>query len=439
MRNVRRSGWGLEKTAVTSLGNLEEFSSNTRGESGLPVGLGRSYGDSALNSSGSSWSCLARKHISVDTDSQTAQVGAGVTIGELERAALPYSLFPPVVPGTEFVTIGGAIAADVHGKSHHKYGTFSQHVIELDLMDATGCIQTLTRDGDTEEEFFATAGGMGLTGIIVAAKVRLIPTQTSFFKVEEKRTQTIQDVISTINNFDSKYDYTVAWIDFSGDYRGRGVVTGGNHARLSDLTPKYARNPLKIKKPRAITIPRAIPGFLINRFTVRMFNELWFRKPLTNGLVHASKFLHPLDPVQKWNRIYGSKGFLQYQFVVPLDSTEFITDVLIEMRKIKAPSFISVLKKFEGAEVGYLSFPKPGWTLAIDVPIGVRGLSDSLDRLDKRVAELGGRIYLAKDSRLSIENFQQMYPRHSAWQIIKSKMDPENYWQSDQGRRLGLC
>jgi decaprenylphospho-beta-D-ribofuranose 2-oxidase len=172
---------------------------------------------------------------------------------------------------------------------------------------------------------------------------------------------------------------------------------------------------------------------------VRIFNSVWFRKPLSTGEVHFKKFLHPLDPVREWNRVYGRRGFLQYQFVVPLESVDFLRIVLAEMKGIKAPSFISVLKKFEGPKGPYLSFPSQGWTLAIDIPIGVKGLDEVLNTLDSQLAEIGGRVYLAKDSRISKVNFRKMYPGYAQWLMVKMNMDPENYWQSDQGRRLGLC
>jgi decaprenylphospho-beta-D-ribofuranose 2-oxidase len=439
LKQTFRSGWGLASSARTNFAPIQEFDVSNRGNSGLPVGLGRSYGDSALNSDGNSWSVFAINEIVIDPNTKVAQVGAGATIGELERAALPLGLFPPVVPGTEFVTIGGAIAADVHGKSHHKYGTFSKHVLEFDLMDATGTIHNLKPEGDTRERFLATAGGMGLTGIILSARIQLIPVETAYFKVEEKRASNFKELVSLINDFDRRYEYTVAWIDFSGRYSGRGIVSGGNHARLSELSGKKTISPLASKKPRNLTLPNIFPSFTINRFTVRAFNSLWYHKPATKGIVHSTKFLHPLDPIQKWNRIYGRRGFLQYQFVVPLNAVSFVSDVLFEMGKLKAASFVSVLKKFDGPEGAYLSFPKPGWTLAIDVPVGTTGLHEALSYLDKQVIALGGKIYLAKDSRLSAENFRNMFPEYSKWLDVKRALDPNNYWQSDQGRRLGLC
>jgi decaprenylphospho-beta-D-ribofuranose 2-oxidase len=439
MRSAIRSGWGLEKKVNTVEGSSTEFNATTKGDSGVPVGLGRSYGDSALNSKGQSWNALDHKHIEIDVATGMATVGAGASIGELERAAIPFGLFPAVVPGTEFVTIGGAIAADVHGKSHHKYGTFTRHVIGFKLLNARGEIKEISATNSSSDTFFATSGGMGLTGLILEAKIQLIPIKTSYFQVHEKRACSLNALISTINEFDRNFDYTVAWIDFSGKYKGRGIVSGGNHANASELPKRLAKVPLKNRAPRRITLPKIFPSSTINRFSVRLFNEFWYRKPVAKGYVHASKFLHPLDPIQKWNRIYGKRGFLQYQFVVPLGAEHFIEEVLNELKAIRAPSFLSVLKKFEGLKGPFLSFPMPGWTLAIDMPIGIKGLTETLTRLDSKVIALGGRVYLAKDSRVSREDFQKMYPEYAAWLKIKNRMDPENYWQSDQGRRLGLC
>ena len=439
MKSTVRRGWGVEKQSRTLLGEIEDFQKSTRGECGIAVGLGRSYGDSSLNEKGASWSSRSNSLISIDSNSRIATVGAGVTIGELETAALPLGLFPPVVPGTEFVTVGGAIAADIHGKSHHKFGTFSRHVLEMTVMDAAGKFRTFFPTGETREFFLATAGGMGLTGVIVSAKILLIPLETSYFTVKEERAQNLEELLELVLEFDKQFDYTVAWVDLSGLYNGRGIVTGGNHASRSELPPALREQPLKLKFAPRITIPNIFPSFTINVLSVRIFNFLWFRKPLSNGVVHFKKFLHPLDPVLEWNRIYGKKGFLQYQFVVPYDSIHFLSQVLSEMKRISAPSFISVLKKFEGFDQPYLSFPREGWTLAIDIPAGVSGLEESLSSLDQELARIGGRVYLAKDSRLSEVNFKKMYPSYSQWLEVKKSLDPENYWQSDQGRRLGLC
>ena len=198
-------------------------------------------------------------------------------------------------------------------------------------------------------------------------------------------------------------------------------------------------HPLKLKFAPRITIPKIFPSFTVNILSVRIFNFLWFRKPLSKGVVHFRKFLHPLDPVLEWNRIYGKKGFLQYQFVIPYDSIHFLSQVLSELKRISAPSFLSVLKKFEGFDQPYLSFPREGWTLALDIPTGVSGLEESLSSLDQELTRIGGRVYLAKDSRLSEVNFKKMYPNYLQWLEVKKSLDPENYWQSDQGRRLGLC
>ena len=439
MKWSKRKGWGRERFGFTFSDDFENFSELTKGDNGLPVGLGRSYGDSSINSNGVSWSVKSEKFIEIDLVNKLVHVGAGVTIGELERAASKVGLFPPVVPGTEFVSIGGAIAANIHGKSHNKFGSFVNHLVELTLINHEGQTLILHPDGESQKLFKATVGGIGLTGIIQSARIRLIDIETSFFVVEDRRANNLLEVIEFIYHFDSIYDYTVAWIDFSGEFQGRGIVSGGNHATLDQLSKKQRNNPLKIALPRNLSVPDIFPSFFINKNTIRVFNAIWFHKPIATEIVSYMKFLHPLDSLRNWNRVYGKRGFLQYQFVVPFEHVEFLFAVLKEFRKIGAASFLTVLKKFESDDDPYLSFPIPGWTLAVDIKVGIQGLEKLLQRLDEQIILLGGRVYLVKDSRISELHFKKMYPMYTEFLKVKTLNDPNNYWQSDQGRRLGLC
>lgn len=442
MNDLKRSGWGrtwFSNRPIFDAKNFQKTEPQNRGESGLPIGLGRSYGDSSLNLDGVLWTCENNKSLTIDTMTSTAVCDSGVTIGELERAASIHGLFPPVVPGTEFVTIGGAIASDVHGKSHHSIGSFGDQILEILLLDSQGNLMTLKPDEESGQIFWATVGGMGLTGIILSAKIKLIPIETTFFNSKEVRVNNLSEALVELKNLDKIFSYTVAWIDFSGKYKGRGLVSGGNHAKKSELNSLQAKNSFALKFPKKILLPDIFPSNFINRFTVRIFNEFWYRKPIKNGIIHFQKFLHPLDSIQNWNYVYGKKGLIQYQIQVPENNEKFLFQVMEKFKSINAASFLVVLKKFGSENQGLLSFPRAGWTLAIDLPSNLEGLEDCLAELDAELVALGGRIYLTKDQRLSRENFQKMYPQFQEWIRIKNIVDPDNYWQSDQGRRLGLC
>ena len=442
MNVVYRTGWGRNLGAnvcVLDISNFEQRSSYVKNGSGLAIGLGRSYGDSSLNSSGLSWSSESLSSIVIDQHQMVAFCGAGVTIGDLERAAIKYGLFPKVVPGTEFVTIGGAIASNIHGKSHQRFGSFGDQLSEITLIDADGITHHLTPQGVTKEQFWATVGGLGLTGAIVSAKVSLMAVQTAFVKIDEIRVHSLVQLLDALQDFDRKYLYTVAWIDLSGDFKGRGVVSGANAAAIGEVPKKFRSNPLVMKKPRNVSLPDIFPSRFINRLTVRIFNLLWFYKPLKRGSVNLQPYLHPLDSIKDWNRIYGDKGFIQYQISVPFGKEDFLHNLLKELREIGGVSFLGVVKRFGESDPTFLSFAKMGWTISLDISASNNKLLLALDRLDEQLVKIGGRVYLTKDSRLSKSNFEAMYSQHKDWLRIKKRMDSRNFWQSEQGKRLGLC
>jgi decaprenylphospho-beta-D-ribofuranose 2-oxidase len=441
MTSRKRTGWGRTSQATCELIDIDEFDHRgiaETGSFGLTVGLGRSYGDSSLITNGATWSCRFKKNIDINRKEFVATCGSGVTIGELERAAAEVSLFPPVVPGTEYVTIGGAVASNIHGKSHHSQGAFGNQLKEITLLNSKGEIQILTPEGKSEL-FWATVGGMGLTGAILSAKIKLIPIKSQEVLVREKRVNSLEQLLSTLKEFDTKHVYTVAWIDLSGKYSGRGIVSGGSHAEVTSKRFKFSKALKKYLKLPKLSLPDVFPSFTINKFSVRLFNELWFRKPLKNGLVHYSKFMHPLDSIKNWNRLYGHDGFLQYQIVIPLGCEDFFDELLSSMKNLGVASFLGVVKLFGDFESRYLSFPLSGWTIAIDIPASTVGVLSCLDRLDEKLVKIGGRVYLTKDSRISSDSFSKMYPDLDAWKKIKEDVDPSNYWQSNQGRRLNLC
>jgi decaprenylphospho-beta-D-ribofuranose 2-oxidase len=412
--------------------NLDKFSN------GLPIGLGRSYGDSGLNGIGISWSSQKLKKIEVDPNTGVAICESGVTIGELEREALRFGYFPPTVPGTEFVTIGGAFASNIHGKSHHVYGSFADNVVSIVLRNSKGQDFRLAPDDDSREKFWATAGGMGLTGFIISAEIKLVKVDSSYFNVEEKRVANFTELIATILDFDEKFSYSVAWIDCSGNFIGRGLVLGGNHASKEALPKKIAKEPFQIDSPNIYSLPRFIPNGIINRLSIRLFNELWFRKKTKSGYINYQPFLHPLDFISNWNEIYGKKGFIEYQFQIPFGSEDYLSHVLLKMKEYSAYSFLTVLKKFGQSDNPYLSFPTAGWTLSVDIPGNTKNLLQLLEELDNLLIKKTGKIYLTKDVRMSSESFRKMYPDFEKWNKIRLQMEPNNYWQSKQSERLGI-
>ncbi len=447
MRRIESSGWGRTLRSTSwefephSRSELQEFIADHDYSRGVIThGLRRSYGDSSLNIGGVTIDPAFLAEISFRPDSNIVTVGAGVSISALEKVALTHKLFLPVVPGTGLVSIGGAIAADIHGKSHHTTGSFSAYVRRIQMLYSDGEIRDLYPEGPSMDHFWATVGGLGLTGIILEADLQLIAMNEPKVIVEETRVKNLEEMLSSLSASDERFEHTVAWIDLSGDFRGRGIVGKGNYLphNLLGTTPSSLTSQT-IKESTTLPFPKIGSKSLINKFTVRAFNEMWFRKPLTNGISSIDSFMHPLDRIQNWNRVYGNRGFLQYQFVVPEGNEDFLGHVLKTMKDLGAASFLGVLKKFGEGSRGHLSFPKPGWTLALDIPSQIDHLERALNSLDAQLSARGGRIYLIKDARLNPEFVPIMYPKLEEWRAIRHNMDPRGMWQSDQSRRLKLC
>ncbi|MFD9001374.1 FAD-binding protein [Streptomyces sp. NPDC059582] len=410
---------------------------------GIPRGLGRAYGDAAQNAGGAVFDMtgLDRVH-AIDADGGTVLCAAGVSLHRLMQILLPLGWFVPVTPGTRHVTVGGAIGADIHGKNHHVSGSFSRHVLSLELLTADGSVRTVSQGTPL---FDATAGGMGLTGVILTATLRLQPVETSLMSVDTERATDLDDLMARMTATDHLYRYSVAWIDLlaRGAATGRAVLTRGDHAPL-DALPKGARarrDPFAFRPLRLPAAPAFLPEGLLSRRTVGLFNEFWYRKAphaRTGELQKISAFFHPLDGVPHWNRVYGRGGFVQYQFVVGHGEEEALRRIVRRIARHRCPSFLAVLKRFGDADPGWLSFPVPGWTLALDIPAGLPGLGTLLDELDHEVAAAGGRVYLAKDSRLRPELLGAMYPRLAEFQELRAELDPGGVFTSDLSRRLGL-
>jgi len=446
---VSVTGWG--RTAPTAARLIrprtyEEAAAAVRNcgaRGGIPRGLGRAYGDAAQNAGGAVFDMtgLDRVHV-IDAGSGIVLCDAGVSLHRLMEVLLPLGWFVPVTPGTRYVTVGGAIGADIHGRNHHVSGSFSRHVLSLELLTADGEVRTVGRGTPL---FDATTGGMGLTGVILTATVQLQRVETSLMSVDTERARDLDDLMARLTATDHRYRYSVAWIDLlaRGTATGRAVLTRGDHAPLEALpnVARARRRPLAFRPARLPAAPAFLPEGLLSRTTVGLFNELWYRKApraRTGELQRISTFFHPLDGVPHWNRIYGRHGFVQYQFVVGHGQEDAVRRIVRRISERRCPSFLAVLKRFGDADPGWLSFPVPGWTLALDIPAGLPGLGAFLDELDEEVASAGGRVYLAKDSRLRPELLAAMYPRLDDFRALRAELDPRAVFTSDLSRRLAL-
>ncbi len=448
-RRERLTGWGRTAPSVATVvhpaaATLPTLLDSVGERGALARGLGRCYGDAAQNGGGT----VVRldgsaDSLHLDPASGTMTVGAGISIDTVLRTIVPRGWFVPVTPGTRHVTIGGAIASDIHGKNHHADGSFGSHVRGLSLLTSDGSVLDLGPDRDPEL-FWATVGGMGLTGIVLEATVDLIPIETSRCLVDTERAANLDDVLAMMSEGDDRYRYSVAWLDLMarGAHLGRAVLGRGDHAPLDALEGAARRDPLAFAPRTLATVPPIVPPRgVLDRWTIGAFNEVWYRKAPKRrvGQVQSlGSFFHPLDAVAHWNRLYGRGGFIQYQFVVPFGTEDVLARIVERCARIRAASFVTVLKRFGPGNPAPLSFPTPGWTLTIDLATSQPGIGDLVSDLDRMVLDAGGRHYLAKDALSGREAIRAGYPRLEEWQAVRDKLDPVGMWRSDLGRRLGL-
>ncbi len=443
------SGWGRtapSRALVGELGDANATSARVRevASRGLLVrGLGRSYGDCAQNAGGLVLNGPSHSGLlEVDLEGARVTAKAGTSLEDLMRWLVPLGLFVPVTPGTRMVTVGGAIAADVHGKNHHQRGSWCNHVESFRLVDGRGEVRELSPETDPEA-FWATAGGMGLTGAILDATFRMKRISSSRLLVDTDRAADLDEVMQLMVEGDDRYEYSVAWIDLlaTGRHMGRSVLQRGRFATAQEARESGLRDVLGFATTQLPSPPDLVPNWLLNTLTIKAFNELWFRKAPAcrrDELQTIEAFFHPLDMIAEWNRIYGRRGFLQWQFAVPDSSAEAVRRSVERLSSCGISSFLAVLKRLGPGNPGQLSFLRKGWTLALDIPI-VSGLDRLLDELDEMVVDAGGSIYLAKDSRVRPELLPAMYPELDDWRELREKLDPEGRFRSDMGRRLGLC
>lgn len=398
----------------------------------IPRGCGRSYGDESTNDDGRVIDLVNyNKHISIDTLSRIVICDSGVTIKQLVDRFLPDGLIPPVCPGTGFVTIGGAIANDVHGKNHDVHGSFGDHLLWMEILLPSGDVLRASREQHSDL-FHATIGGIGLTGIILRASFKMLDIGSNAVRVNEEQISSLDLIMERILNTEKQNMFSVAWIDANaqGENLGRGILITAN--------PHDAYIP--VKRKITLSVPFKLPSWILNRYSVKIFNHFYYHRirGVKESIQDFQQFVFPLDKIHNWNRLYGSKGAYQFQCVIPHEhAKQCIREILQLCGSESAASPLAVLKTMNRQGIGYLSFPKPGITLALDFPCTIQS-RELIKTLYNMVLENSGRIYLAKDSCLSAKQLIAMYPELNKFLLVKKHYDPQGWLQSDTSRRLGI-
>lgn len=443
----RLAGWGGFPVETCSVYRPEKLAA-VRGllasgaqPSWIARGLGRSYGDTAVNA-GAGVLAMERldRMLAFDAATGVLECEAGVSLEEVIRVFLPRGWFPPVVPGTKFVTVGGAVANDIHGKNHHVDGTFGAFVLGFDLLLPSGEVLRCSRE-ENPEVFRATLGGIGLTGVLLTVRFRLTRVESAWMVVDTRRVKDLEESMLAMEGDDDAYPYSVAWIDClaTGASLGRSVLLRGRHAAADSLPPELG-DPRIPPVAGKLAVPFQFPAFALNRYTVAAFNEVYYRAhpDAFDQLVDLDAFFFPLDSIHHWNRIYGRRGFVQYQCVLAPDVAQAaLTRILERLAATGHASFLAVLKRFGPQGEGMLSFPRAGYTLSLDIPM-TRDLPAFLEGLDRVVLEHGGRLYLGKDALMSPATFEAGYPEAPAFREVKARLDPGGRLASSQARRIGL-
>jgi len=437
------SGFGKYPSAICNVARpaaIKDIKEAINSGTMVARGLGRSYGDASLNEHLVCESVLLNKYINFDENTGILRCEAGVSIEHILESFVNRGWFPPVTPGTKYVTIGGAIASDIHGKNHHKEGAFSNFVNNFKIVIASGDIIECSRENN-EDLFWATIGGMGLTGFIIEAEIKLKKIETPFIQNKTIRGKTLAELFDNFEKYDDDYIYSVAWMDIvaSGAGQGRNALFLGSHLTkdAQEKSPGIKLNGAKSSKK--ISVPIEMPSFALNKLSVKAFNSLvYLKNSSVENIQYYESYFYPLDSILNWNNIYGKRGLVQYQLVVPAEKgKESIEKILKKVVEFGGGSFLAVLKKM-GKQQGILSFPIEGYTLSMDFAMK-KGLIEMCHELDKIVLDYGGRTYLTKDSILTEETFKKMYNGYwQKWMDIKMKYDPQNKFTSILAGRIGL-
>ncbi len=451
------AGWGLYPTEPcrvyrpAKLREVRQLLNGCDGSTYISRGLGRSYGDAALNrqDAGGGGGVILHDQldrlIAFDPQTNVLEAEAGLSFDTIIDVFLRRGVFCPVTPGTKYVTLGGAIAADVHGKNQHRDGSIGSFIIDFKLLTASGEVLTCSRR-QNPDVFWATIGGMGLTGVIRSARLRMLPVESAYLTIEYRRLANLDDLLDRLSEDDDRYRYSVAWIDClaGGKSLGRSILMRGDHTPVADLSADLRNDPFAVPTRRKLAVPFFLPRFVLNPLSVKAFNALYYARASGGGdktaVVDYDSFFYPLDSIMNWNRMYGKRGFLQYQAALPPQSSRAgLIQLLEKLVASKRASFLAVLKTFGPGNDGLLSFPMAGHTLSLDLANTGGELFGLLDELDRIVVEHGGRVYLAKDARMTRQTFEAMYPNTDAFGQVKSKVDPNGLFSSSLGRRLGLA
>lgn len=405
-------------------------------------GLGGSYGDAALNAQGELiLTNRLDRFLEFDAHNGILSVESGVSLAKILELVVKKGWFLPAMPGTAEVSLGGCIATDIHGKNHWHAGSLGHHVISLQLITDTGA-RINCSPKVLPELFWATIGGMGLTGIIGVATLQLKRIETAYMKVRHRVAHNLKQILEDLGREDDEFEYSVAWLDALNKPFSRGVIMKAKHANLLDLPISKQKHAFVTTKYSAFKCPYLLPFPLLHPLLVKLFNKVYnysLAKKNNTFLQAYSNYFFPLDRIRNWPRLYGKKGFIQYQCVIPTQLAYFaIKDILQALQKHKHPIYLAVLKRFGQENLAPLSFPLPGFTLALDIPICGDRLFTCLDSLDEIVIQAGGRVYLAKDARLKPKAFRDMYIRYPEWLAVKQYWDPHNRFSSSLSRRLNL-
>lgn len=441
---TRLSGWGANLRVDCYLREpetLEQVAAWLDRAGSIARGLGRSYGDAAVNA-GRQVLGMTRvaRYLAFDDETGELVCEAGVSLAQIIHDFAPRGWFPMITPGTKLVTVGGSIANDIHGKAHHAQGSFCACVESMTVLLASGDVVGASRT-DNPDLFFGSFGGMGLLGIVLTVTLRLRKIETTYFRQQSVRVANLQQMLRVLDEQDRLFPYSVATLDIfaTGAQLGRGVVTVGEHARLAELPGSLARAPLKVAPASRLSLPFELPELTLNRLSMRLVNAIIQRiQAGARPFGHYEGFFYPLDRLLHWNRGYGRRGFTQYQFVIPFtDGERRLREILTVILASGELPFLNILKRLGKQSPGVLSFPREGYTLAIDFPIR-KNTVRLLQRLDRLVLAAGGRVYLGKDSYLDADTFRAMYPDVEGFLATKAKYDPGNVFTSNLSRRLGL-